>query len=86
MYKDKDRQRQAVKGAVRRYRAKVKGITSEGVCDALEAVAEGVISCNTQPDVIPLKPSIVIPEEAELAWQGPLTKERQVSQKGFNVE
>lgn len=31
MYKDKDRQRQAVREATRRYRAKLKGITPNAV-------------------------------------------------------
>ena len=43
MYKDKDRQRQAVREATRRYRAKLKGITQQ---------AKEVIPCGTQP-VIP---------------------------------
>lgn len=46
MYKDKDKQRQAVKEAVRRYRANHKGITG------VDGNAHDVIPCNAS-SVIP---------------------------------
>ena len=46
MYKDRDQQKQASKEAMRRYRAKQKGITDKGITN------EGITGV---PDVIPAK-------------------------------
>ncbi len=82
-YKDKDRQREAVREATRRYRQR-KGTSS-------------VIPCDT-PSVIPCEAKSVIPEQVidECAMRnimkndstagkvlGELTKARQTSRKGF---
>lgn len=45
MYKDKDKQREAGKERVRRYRDKHKGVTSEGVTD--KALPDGTMSIET---------------------------------------
>lgn len=45
MYKDKDRQRQASKERMRRYRERAKGVTSQGV------TVEGVTPDNVIPEV-----------------------------------
>ena len=70
MYKDKDRQREAVRQAVRRHRA--KGIT---------VIPKNVIPCKVLPcdTLIPE----VIPVEHEPEWAGELTKERQLGRTGL---
>jgi len=58
-YKDKDKQREAVRQATRRYRAKLKGITNhpQTVIPLDDVIPEHVIPCDTQP-VIPKKQDI----------------------------
>jgi len=93
MYKDKNRQREAVKEATRRYRKRKHGITQQGITPV-----------NLANNVIPERRIPVIPDTALANKDGtiigpnrgafigpergcssaPLTKERQLSQKGFN--
>lgn len=67
-YKDKDRQREAVRDATRRYRLRKQGITK------------------ADESVIPVIPEQVIPWPAipTKSLRQPLTKELQLSRKGFN--
>ena len=116
MYKDKDKQREAVKEATRRYRAKRPLKNARGCIEAGEVgdthtvipyipkptvIPENyevipnrlVIPCDTQ-SVIPPKRDTVIPNPLvkpkvrqhvrSIVYGGELTKERQVSRKGFN--
>lgn len=87
MYKDEDRQRQAVKEAVRRFRAKNRDSAVSGQKQALENAPDCPVLdkvCNTRlvipPNVIPKVVRPVIPGHRV----GELTKARQTSRKGFN--
>lgn len=65
MYKDKDKQRQAVREATRRYRARLKGITPQPVIPL-----DDVIPCDTQP-VIPVRSECKpLTKDRQLSRQG----------------
>ena len=51
MYKDPEKQKQAVRDAVKRSRQRKQGITPKGI------TSEGITSLNVTPDVIPDKPA-----------------------------
>ena len=82
MYKDKDKQREAVREATRRYRLRKQLLIDP----------QGITKVS--PDVIPVTPKPVIPVATgdgvampmnRTRWVGDeLTKARQVSDKGFN--
>lgn len=78
-YKDKDKQRAATRECVRRYRARRKGVTPKPICNAQ----------NVTPSVRPLGDSTTVPilavhSQINKRFTGELTKQRQVSRKGFN--
>ena len=98
-FKDKGRQREAVKQAVRRYRAKNKdsalsgqkgdSVNAPGLTEKPEVSNTPVIP----HPVIPRQSTRVIPfvilsevvrMDSSLTFTGELTKTRQLSQKGFN--
>lgn len=95
MYKDKDKQRATTRERVRRYRAKLKGVTYK---PERNAVTPNGNAQDVTPDVEPeqLTGSTLAFAENQCAknrarmareserFAGPLTKERQTSRKGFN--
>ncbi len=74
VYKDKDKQRQAVRDATRRYRERKQGITRTTV--------NGDTVIPKQP--VQVIPSKIIRMDSSLTFTGELTKTRQISRKGFN--
>ncbi len=74
-YKDKDKQRTTTRERVRRYRAKLKGVTHKPKRNAQDVTP--VVS----PKPISNRGVLTL---AAGGWLGPLTKEKQTSRKGFN--
>ena len=87
MYKDKDKQREANKAAMKRYRAKKQGITPDVKIDkhqdALGRTNAVIPDTSDTLNVIPEPPKTDGMRPFK-RFTGLLTKQRQLSRKGFN--